>query len=154
MFSNLWNLTFSLCYDDIYEGDWWSWENGCRPEEPEQVWNQRNSPNWEGSTLLDLINIFLFGTVNLPFIQIALRREKMGESAPFWRFSAASYPDLDGAMPLDALPRQMNRSFITESELSSRVWHLYLSIFKQRRHIWFFNAKKSKFSLLFWHVRH
>ncbi|KAM0940081.1 putative acetolactate synthase [Dioscorea sansibarensis] len=52
--------------------------------------------------------------------KIALRREKMGESAPFWRFSAASYPDLDGAMPLDALPRQMNRSFITESELSSR----------------------------------
>lgn len=45
----------------------------------------------------------------------------MGESAPFWRFSAASYPDLEGSMPLDALPSQMNRSFITESELSSRV---------------------------------
>ncbi|XP_024990355.1 acetolactate synthase small subunit 1, chloroplastic-like [Cynara cardunculus var. scolymus] len=28
--------------------------------------------------------------------KIALRREKMGESAPFWRFSAASYPDLEG----------------------------------------------------------
>lgn len=27
--------------------------------------------------------------------KIALRREKMGESAPFWRFSAASYPDLE-----------------------------------------------------------
>ncbi|KAG9128862.1 hypothetical protein Leryth_009638 [Lithospermum erythrorhizon] len=26
--------------------------------------------------------------------KIALRRERMGESAPFWRFSAASYPDL------------------------------------------------------------
>ncbi|KAG5570634.1 hypothetical protein H5410_060400 [Solanum commersonii] len=30
--------------------------------------------------------------------KIALRREKMGESAPFWRFSAASYPDLEVAM--------------------------------------------------------
>ncbi|KAL3322572.1 hypothetical protein AABB24_039927 [Solanum stoloniferum] len=30
--------------------------------------------------------------------KIALRKEKMGESAPFWRFSAASYPDLEVAM--------------------------------------------------------
>ncbi|KAI8555980.1 hypothetical protein RHMOL_Rhmol05G0217500 [Rhododendron molle] len=28
--------------------------------------------------------------------KIALKREKMGETAPFWRFSAASYPDLPG----------------------------------------------------------
>ncbi|KAE8713336.1 Acetolactate synthase small subunit 1 [Hibiscus syriacus] len=28
--------------------------------------------------------------------KIALRREKMGETAPFWGFSAASYPDLEG----------------------------------------------------------
>ncbi|KAK6930429.1 hypothetical protein RJ641_004523, partial [Dillenia turbinata] len=35
--------------------------------------------------------------------KIALRREKMGASAPFWRFSAASYPDLEGAMPAKAL---------------------------------------------------
>lgn len=28
--------------------------------------------------------------------KIALRREKMGASAPFWRYSAASYPDLEG----------------------------------------------------------
>ncbi|KAD2804716.1 hypothetical protein E3N88_38093 [Mikania micrantha] len=27
--------------------------------------------------------------------KIALRRERMGEDAPFWRFSAASYPDLE-----------------------------------------------------------
>ncbi|GLT63287.1 hypothetical protein SLA2020_358610 [Shorea laevis] len=27
--------------------------------------------------------------------KIALRREKMGETAPFWNFSAASYPDLE-----------------------------------------------------------
>lgn len=30
--------------------------------------------------------------------KIALRREKMGETAPFWRFSAASYPDLGGSV--------------------------------------------------------
>ncbi|KAL1817348.1 hypothetical protein ACET3Z_019922 [Daucus carota] len=33
--------------------------------------------------------------------KIALRREKLGESAPFWRFSAASYPDLEETMPID-----------------------------------------------------
>ncbi|KAL8532979.1 hypothetical protein ACS0TY_009297 [Phlomoides rotata] len=33
--------------------------------------------------------------------KIALRREKMGETAPFWRFSAASYPDLQGTIPLE-----------------------------------------------------
>ncbi|XP_073013653.1 acetolactate synthase small subunit 1, chloroplastic-like [Typha latifolia] len=31
--------------------------------------------------------------------KIALRRERMGETAPFWRFSAASYPDLEGKVP-------------------------------------------------------
>ncbi|CAL4994784.1 unnamed protein product [Urochloa decumbens] len=31
--------------------------------------------------------------------KIAVRREKMGETAPFWRFSAASYPDLEMAIP-------------------------------------------------------
>ncbi|KAF7849118.1 hypothetical protein BT93_L1226 [Corymbia citriodora subsp. variegata] len=35
--------------------------------------------------------------------KIALRREKMGASAPFWRFSAASYPDLEGTMPVDSV---------------------------------------------------
>ncbi|KAK6144927.1 hypothetical protein DH2020_021747 [Rehmannia glutinosa] len=34
--------------------------------------------------------------------KIALRREKMGETAPFWRFSAASYPDLEGTVPIEA----------------------------------------------------
>ncbi|KAL9233148.1 hypothetical protein vseg_008178 [Gypsophila vaccaria] len=37
--------------------------------------------------------------------KIALRREKLGESAPFWRFSAASYPDLRYSMPLAARSR-------------------------------------------------
>ncbi|GAB2217985.1 hypothetical protein Droror1_Dr00001200 [Drosera rotundifolia] len=36
--------------------------------------------------------------------KIALRREKMGESAPFWRFSAASYPDLEVTIPVEAPP--------------------------------------------------
>ncbi|XP_023520675.1 acetolactate synthase small subunit 1, chloroplastic-like [Cucurbita pepo subsp. pepo] len=33
--------------------------------------------------------------------KIALRREKMGETAPFWRFSAASYPDLEDSRPVE-----------------------------------------------------
>ncbi|XP_065875814.1 acetolactate synthase small subunit 2, chloroplastic [Euphorbia lathyris] len=36
--------------------------------------------------------------------KIALRRERMGETAPFWRFSAASYPDLENMQACDALP--------------------------------------------------
>ncbi|AET04421.1 putative acetolactate synthase [Medicago truncatula] len=35
--------------------------------------------------------------------KIALRREKMGASAPFWRYSAASYPDLEGKTAINAL---------------------------------------------------
>ncbi|KAI3470386.1 hypothetical protein Pfo_027049 [Paulownia fortunei] len=35
--------------------------------------------------------------------KIALRREKMGETAPFWRFSTASYPDLEGTIPIKAI---------------------------------------------------
>ncbi|KAF8096047.1 hypothetical protein N665_0318s0002 [Sinapis alba] len=33
--------------------------------------------------------------------KIALRREKMGATAPFWRFSAASYPDLTVQAPVN-----------------------------------------------------
>ncbi|KAJ0771412.1 putative acetolactate synthase [Helianthus annuus] len=32
--------------------------------------------------------------------KIALRREKLGETAPFWNFSAASYPDLEAPRPI------------------------------------------------------
>ncbi|XP_022874933.1 acetolactate synthase small subunit 1, chloroplastic-like [Olea europaea var. sylvestris] len=42
--------------------------------------------------------------------KIALRREKMGESAPFWRFSAASYPDLEETRPLDTVPSSAKRT--------------------------------------------
>ncbi|KAJ0969349.1 hypothetical protein J5N97_022226 [Dioscorea zingiberensis] len=51
--------------------------------------------------------------------KIALRREKMGESAPFWRFSAASYPDLEEVVAPDALLRATNGSF-SDSDQSSR----------------------------------
>ncbi|KAI5678376.1 hypothetical protein M9H77_09326 [Catharanthus roseus] len=51
--------------------------------------------------------------------KIALRREKMGESAPFWRFSAASYPDLEGAMAVDAVLRTGKRISSVESDSSS-----------------------------------
>ncbi|KAK4268909.1 hypothetical protein QN277_022136 [Acacia crassicarpa] len=49
--------------------------------------------------------------------KIALRREKMGASAPFWRYSAASYPDLEGKMPIDALVGGKNRNPIAKNEI-------------------------------------
>ncbi|KAJ0018364.1 hypothetical protein Pint_11662 [Pistacia integerrima] len=42
--------------------------------------------------------------------KIALRREKMGETAPFWNFSAASYPDLKRAVPNGAVVPKNNGS--------------------------------------------
>ncbi|XP_031287814.1 acetolactate synthase small subunit 1, chloroplastic-like [Pistacia vera] len=42
--------------------------------------------------------------------KIALRREKMGETAPFWNFSAASYPDLESAVPNGAVVPKNNGS--------------------------------------------
>jgi len=44
----------------------------------------------------------------------------MGETAPFWRFSAASYPDLGGA-PESLLLRPTDRALNVDSELSSGV---------------------------------
>ncbi|KAL2487611.1 Acetolactate synthase small subunit 2 [Forsythia ovata] len=51
--------------------------------------------------------------------KIALRREKMGESAPFWRFSAASYPDLEGRRPVDTVSRTIKRTPNIESNTSN-----------------------------------
>ncbi|XP_016565239.1 acetolactate synthase small subunit 1, chloroplastic isoform X3 [Capsicum annuum] len=42
--------------------------------------------------------------------KIALRREKMGEFAPFWRFSAASYPDLEVAMSVNTVSRTTKKT--------------------------------------------
>ncbi|CAK9137002.1 unnamed protein product [Ilex paraguariensis] len=50
--------------------------------------------------------------------KIALRREKLGESAPFWRFSAASYPDLEGIMPVNTVLRATKRTQNGESDTS------------------------------------
>lgn len=51
--------------------------------------------------------------------KIALRREKMGESAPFWRFSAASYPDLEATMSADAVLRAAKRIRDEKSDTST-----------------------------------
>ncbi|KAM7526822.1 hypothetical protein LguiA_016724 [Lonicera macranthoides] len=50
--------------------------------------------------------------------KIALRREKMGESAPFWRFSAASYPDLEGTLPVDTRVGAIKTTDFGESDAS------------------------------------
>lgn len=52
--------------------------------------------------------------------KIALRREKMGESAPFWRFSAGSYPDLEGSTAVDALAKVASSSENGASSTSTR----------------------------------
>ncbi|CAA0836744.1 Acetolactate synthase small subunit 2-chloroplastic [Striga hermonthica] len=51
--------------------------------------------------------------------KIALRREKLGESAPFWRFSAASYPDLESARPAATVSRTVKGTFSRESDTSA-----------------------------------
>ncbi|KAJ8768793.1 hypothetical protein K2173_023697 [Erythroxylum novogranatense] len=50
--------------------------------------------------------------------KIALRREMLGASAPFWRFSASSYPDLEDRGPADAPSRNKSRSVILETSTS------------------------------------
>ncbi|XVF29645.1 hypothetical protein REPUB_Repub15cG0139800 [Reevesia pubescens] len=50
--------------------------------------------------------------------KIALRREKMGASAPFWRFSAASYPDLEETVPVNTLAGARDRSVVSEADVS------------------------------------
>ncbi|CAL5363048.1 unnamed protein product [Camellia sinensis] len=57
--------------------------------------------------------------------KIALKREKMGETAPFWRFSATSYPDLETAAPAGALLRNPSRPLNGNSSTSSRGGDVY-----------------------------
>ncbi|XP_024926891.3 acetolactate synthase small subunit 2, chloroplastic isoform X2 [Ziziphus jujuba] len=52
--------------------------------------------------------------------KIALRREKMGETAPFWRFCATSYPDLERTVPDDAPLGKINHSPNGDAISSSR----------------------------------
>ncbi|RZC76634.1 hypothetical protein C5167_000775 [Papaver somniferum] len=51
--------------------------------------------------------------------KIALRRERMGESAPFWRFSAASYPDLEGTMPIDSISETTSKALEAQPNLTT-----------------------------------
>ncbi|XP_024465694.1 acetolactate synthase small subunit 1, chloroplastic isoform X2 [Populus trichocarpa] len=50
--------------------------------------------------------------------KIALKRETMGETAPFWGFSAASYPDLDRIPSGVALDRNSTNTFAGNGDLS------------------------------------
>ncbi|CAL5413581.1 unnamed protein product [Camellia sinensis] len=58
---------------------------------------------------------------------IALKREKMGETAPFWRFSATFYPDLETAAPAGALLRNPSRPLNGNSSTSSRYLQNYVT---------------------------
>ncbi|CAH8347958.1 unnamed protein product [Eruca vesicaria subsp. sativa] len=48
--------------------------------------------------------------------KIALRREKMGATAPFWRFSAASYPDLKEQAPASVLRGSKKAAVLSPNE--------------------------------------
>ncbi|KAL9329519.1 hypothetical protein ACSQ67_004522 [Phaseolus vulgaris] len=48
--------------------------------------------------------------------KIALRREKMGASAPFWRYSAASYPDLERKTSVNALVGAKNMNPVAKND--------------------------------------
>ncbi|KAB1218166.1 Acetolactate synthase small subunit 2, chloroplastic [Morella rubra] len=54
--------------------------------------------------------------------KIALRRERMGASAPFWRFSAASYPDLEGTIPVGAPLRNAELNGETDMSVGGDVY--------------------------------
>lgn len=54
----------------------------------------------------------------------------MGETAPFWRFSAASYPDLEKTMSDDDLVVKANRPTNSDASIASQVYiHLCISIY-------------------------
>uniref|UniRef100_A0A7N0U0T4 ACT domain-containing protein n=1 Tax=Kalanchoe fedtschenkoi TaxID=63787 RepID=A0A7N0U0T4_KALFE len=68
-----------------------------------------------------LKNFGKFGIMELARTgKIALRREKMGESAPFWRFSAASYPDLKETKLVDSIPTTVTEPVNGNLSASSR----------------------------------
>ncbi|CAN0923069.1 Acetolactate synthase small subunit 1, chloroplastic [Linum grandiflorum] len=51
--------------------------------------------------------------------KIALRREKLGATAPFWRFSASSYPDLGENGSTNGLAADNHRAVISETDAST-----------------------------------
>ncbi|XP_070001752.1 acetolactate synthase small subunit 2, chloroplastic-like isoform X1 [Nicotiana tabacum] len=68
-----------------------------------------------------LRNLSKFGIKELARTgKIALRREMMGEDAPFWRFSAASYPDLEEKIPSVGILSNKSRSIANEASNDSR----------------------------------
>ncbi|KAJ8557436.1 hypothetical protein K7X08_003061 [Anisodus acutangulus] len=67
-----------------------------------------------------LRNLSKFGIKELARTgKIALRREKMGEDAPFWRFSAASYPDLEEKIPSVGILNSKSQSIDNEASNDS-----------------------------------
>ncbi|GMY32923.1 acetolactate synthase small subunit 2, chloroplastic [Fagus crenata] len=54
--------------------------------------------------------------------KIALRRERMGASAPFWQFSAASYPDLEVTMPPRGPPGNTEHNGGTDMSVGGDVY--------------------------------
>ncbi|CAN1248038.1 Acetolactate synthase small subunit 1, chloroplastic [Linum perenne] len=53
--------------------------------------------------------------------KIALRREKMGATAPFWRFCASSYPDLGESGSDNGLSAVKSRTVINDTDTSGGV---------------------------------
>lgn len=45
----------------------------------------------------------------------------MGASAPFWRFSAASYPDLEGPTSVNGLAGAEDKSYASGTDTSAGV---------------------------------
>ncbi|XP_068666173.1 acetolactate synthase small subunit 1, chloroplastic-like [Aristolochia californica] len=73
-----------------------------------------------GKLVAVLRNLTKFGIKEIARTgKIALRREKMGATAPFWRFSAASYPDLGGATPVESFASAAVGPLMSDSDLSS-----------------------------------
>ncbi|KAJ8642560.1 hypothetical protein MRB53_004308 [Persea americana] len=79
--------------------------------------------------VMGLVDIFRANIVDVSehslTIEIALRREKMGAKTPCWRFSAASYPSLEGMMPEQSVSGSLSCSFSSNSDLSSGGGDVY-----------------------------
>lgn len=54
----------------------------------------------------------------------------MGESAPFWRYSAASYPDLEEARIVNTVSKTAKKTRVGELDTSSGVCLLLVIVIK------------------------